>query len=155
MCTDDGRQTGGASQRGVAVRWASQRIASAALAAVTLLWAAAVSAGHGTGGPVLAIPPEYAKRLLDGGERLSFVDLRPAEEFRKTRLPGAKSVPGFELTRRYQEIPRAGRVILYSTSPFEEVQAAYQFLRDQGYRNVSILGEGFPDWLKRGYPVEK
>ncbi len=112
-------------------------------------------AGHGTGGPVLAIPAEYAKRLLDEGDQPIFVDLRPAGEFRRTRLPRARSVPLSELRRRHAEVPRTGRVILYCACPLEEVQAAYQFLRDQGYRNISVMEEGFPGWVKRGYPVER
>jgi rhodanese-related sulfurtransferase len=113
------------------------------------------SAGHGTGGPVLQIPAEYVKRLLDEGDRPIFVDLRPPDEFRRERLPRAHSLPLSELRRRYAEVPRTGRVVLYCSCPSEEVQAAYQFLRDQGYRNVSVMEEGFPGWVKRGYPVEQ
>lgn len=127
--------------------------------ALTALWgilsALPASAGHGTGGPVLAIPAEYAKRLLDEGDQPIFVDLRPAGEFRKSRLPGARSLPLSEFRRRYAEIPRTGRVILYCACPPLEVQAAYQFLRDEGYRNISVMEEGFPGWVKRGYPLER
>lgn len=127
--------------------------------ALTALWgilsALPASAGHGTGGPVLAIPAEYAKRLLDEGDQPIFVDLRPAGEFRKSRLPGARSLPLSELRRRYAEIPRTSRVILYCACPPLEVQAAYQFLRDEGYRNISVMEEGFPGWVKRGYPLER
>jgi rhodanese-related sulfurtransferase len=127
----------------------------AAIAAGAGFRVSPAGAGHGIGGPVLAIPPEYAKRLLDEGDRPIFVDLRPAAELQRGRLPGARSVPLRELPRRYEEIPRRGRVVLYCACPLEEVQAAYQFLRDQGYRNVSVLEEGFPGWVQRGYPVER
>ena len=114
-----------------------------------------LAVGHGTGGPVLAIPAEYAKRLLDEGDRPIFIDLRPVEEFRKGRLPRARSLPISELRRRFAEVPRTGRVILYCACPPEEIQAGYQYLRDQGYRNLSVMEEGFPGWVKRGYPVER
>jgi rhodanese-related sulfurtransferase len=127
-------------------------VASAAVAAVPVPPA---FAAHGPAGPVLALPPEYAKRLLDAGERPIFIDLRPAGEYEHGRLPGARSLPIRELRRRHAEIPRAGRVVLYCACPSEETEAAYQFLRDQGYRNVSVLEEGFPGWVKRGYPVER
>jgi len=117
--------------------------------------AAPASASHGSGGPVLWIPPEYAKRLLDAGEPMVFVDLRPLEEFRMSRLPGARSVPLAELRRRHAEVPRTGRVILYCACGPLEIRAAYQFLRDQGYRNVSVLEEGFPGWANRGYSLER
>ncbi len=112
-------------------------------------------AGHGAGGPVLAIPAEYAKRLLDEGDRPIFLDLRSAEDFRRGHLPGARLLPLMELRRRYAEVPRTGRVVLYCACPPEEVQAAFQFLRDQGYRNISAMDEGFPGWVKRGYPLER
>jgi rhodanese-related sulfurtransferase len=119
------------------------------------LGALSAQAAHGPGGPVLTLPPEYAKRLLDEGERPVFVDLRPIGEYERGRLPGARSVPIHDLRRRHAEIPRAGRVVLYCACPSETVQAAYQFLRDQGYRNVSVLEEGFPGWVQRGYPLER
>jgi len=112
-------------------------------------------AGHGGGGAVLAIPAEYAKRLLDWGDRPIFIDLRPAEEFRKGRLPEARSLPLTELHRRYAEIPRSGRVVLYCACPFSEIMTVYDVLRSQGYRNISVMEEGFPGWVKLGYPVER
>jgi len=114
-----------------------------------------VTVGHGTGGPVLSIPVEYAKRLPDEGDRPIFVDLRPVEEFKKGRLPGARSLPISEMRRRFAEVPRTGRVILYCACPPEEIQAGYQYLRDQGYRNLSVMEEGLPGWVKRGYAVER
>lgn len=124
-------------------------------AVLSILAAVPAHAGHGGGGAVLAIPVEYAKRLLDEGDRPIFIDLRPAEEFRKGRLPGARSLPLIERRRRYAEIPRTGRVILYCACPPPEAQAAYQFLRDQGYRNINVMEEGFSGWMKLGYPLER
>ena len=103
----------------------------------------------------LPIAPERAKRLLDGGEKLWFIDLRTAVEFKQRRLPGARSIPLTELERRYHEIPKAGRVVLYCACPPGKVEeaSAYQLLRNFGYRNVSVLEGGFEEWVRRGYPV--
>ena len=59
------------------------------------------------------------------------------------------------LRRRYGEIPRTGLVILYCACSPEEINAAYRFLGDEGYRNVGILEEGFDGWVKRGYGLER
>src|SRR5581483_2427604 len=67
---------------------------------------APASAGHGAPIPVVTTEVTYAKRLLDAGQPLVFVDLRPAAEFARGRLPHALSIPLPELRRRYQEIPR-------------------------------------------------
>jgi rhodanese-related sulfurtransferase len=110
--------------------------------------------GVGAGTPPL-VPVELAERFLDAGEHPVFIDLRPPEEYKAGRLPGAHSIPSSEVLKRYAEIPRTGRVILYCTCPLREVEPAYQFLWDHGYRNISFLDEGFPGWVKRGYPLER
>ncbi len=127
---------------------------------LTVLWglfaALSANAGHeGGAGYVVGFPAEHVKRLLDAGARLIFIDLRPVEEFGQGRLPGARSVPLQELHRRYAEVPRTGHVILYCACPAAEVEGAYRFLRDQSYRNLSLMEDGFPGWVKHGYPLER
>jgi len=39
--------------------------------------------------------------------------------------------------------------------PLKEVQPSHRSLWDHGYRNISVLDEGFPGWVKRGHPVER
>lgn len=39
------------------------------------------------------VPAERVKLLLDRGEKVLFIDLRPVSEFQKRRLPGARSIP--------------------------------------------------------------
>ena len=126
------------------------------LLATLLLTRPAVAFHEGAGpGTLPIIPVEMAQRLLDAGEHLVFIDLRPAEEFKAGRLPGARSIPFWDVLKRYAEIPRTGRVIAYCACPLKEVEPTYQFLWDHGYRNISFLDEGFPGWVKRGYPVER
>lgn len=101
----------------------------------------------------LAIAPEDVQRYLEAGEALVLVDLRPADLFRRGHAAHARSLPLAELRRRQGEIPRAGRVVLYANAP-EEAAAAYQALRDAGYRNVMVLAGGLPAWLRLGLPME-
>jgi cytochrome c oxidase cbb3-type subunit 3/ubiquinol-cytochrome c reductase cytochrome c subunit len=100
------------------------------------------------------VPAEFAERLLEAGEHPTFIDLRPAEEFKAGRLPGALSIPFWDVLKRYSDIPRTGRVIAYCACSLKEIEPAYQFLWEKGYRNISFMEEGFPGWVKRGYPVE-
>jgi len=121
------------------------------LAAVT---PAMVQGGHGEEENLDSITPERVKLLLDSGEKLLFIDLRPAKEFHEQRLPGARSIPLAELPKRLGEIPRAGRVVLYcACRPGDDAYANF-FLRDNGYRNIAVMEEGFSGWVKRKYPVE-
>ena len=94
--------------------------------------------------------------MLEAGEKIFFVDLRPTSDFQKSRLPGARSIPVAELQMRYQEIPKSGRVILYCSCPPGGVDESYSYLalRGKGYRNVSVLEDGFSGWLQRKFSTE-
>jgi len=111
--------------------------------------------GHDFGWTVLKVTPEIAKRYVDDGIEPIFIDLRPAGEFARGRIQGARSVPLPEVARRAADVPKAGFVILYGACPFDEASTAYQILRDLGYRNISVMEEGFAGWTKRGYQIER
>lgn len=128
---------------------------------LSILWVALSGApapashgGNGSGPPPV-IQPEYAQQLLEAGEAVIFIDLRSAKEFQTSRLPGARSIPFWDLLSRYREVPRVGRVVLYCECSPAEIQDPYRFLWDQGYRNLTVLQDGFTGWTKRGYPVER
>ena len=100
---------------------------------------------------------ERVKYYLTAREPIILVDLRPAQEFHQSHIPGARSLPMADLEKRINEIPKAGRVILYCDCPQSElIQEAYLSLRDDyDYRNISIMGDAFKEWVKKKYPVEK
>jgi rhodanese-related sulfurtransferase len=104
----------------------------------------------------LPILPSRAKSLLDGGETVTFIDLRESEEFKRERLPGAQSIPLKELQARHNKVPKSGRVVLYCTCGVGNIEEAfaYQTLRNLGYRNVSVLEGGISEWRRLGYPIE-
>jgi rhodanese-related sulfurtransferase len=115
---------------------------------------ASLFAGHGVEDAIDTIPAERVKRLLDSGTRLVLVDLRPAKEFQENRLPGARSIPMAELSKRFEEIPKTGQVVLYCACTINEIAERVAFLEFRGYRNIFVLLDGFPGWVKRGYPLE-
>jgi rhodanese-related sulfurtransferase len=98
--------------------------------------------------------PERVKFLLDNKEKIFFVDLRTPKEFQQRHLPGAKSIPVAELEKRFAEIPRAGRVILYCACRPGDDSFAYYLLRDNEYNNISVIDGSFDDWVKRKFPLE-
>jgi rhodanese-related sulfurtransferase len=112
-------------------------------------------AGHGVEDSVDNLPADRVKQLLDAGEKLTFIDLRPAKEYQQTRLPGAKSLPIAEVASRFSEIPKTGRVILYCDCKPYDVADRAVFLEYRGFRNIFIMPEGYAGWVKRGYPLEK
>jgi len=125
----------------------------AASIGVFLPWLA--FAGHGVEDSVDNLPADRVKQLLDAGEKLTFIDMRPAKEYLQTRLPGAKSMPIAEVANRFSEIPKTGRVVLYCDCKPYDVADRAVFLEYRGFRNIFIMPEGYAGWVKRGYPLEK
>ncbi len=111
-------------------------------------------AGHGVEDSVDNLPAERAKQLMDAGEKLVFVDMRPAQEYQQSRLPGARSLPIAEVANRFGEIPKSGRVVLYCDCKPYDIADRAVFLEYRGYRNIFIMPEGYSGWVKRGYPIE-
>jgi rhodanese-related sulfurtransferase len=111
-------------------------------------------AGHGVEDSIDTLPVERVKKLLDSGEKISFIDMRPLQEFQRDRLPGARSLPTTEVASRFNEIPKSGRVVLYCACPVADIADRAVFLEYRGFRNIFVMPEGYAGWVKRGYPVE-
>ena len=114
----------------------------------------AAFAGHGVEDTVDNLAVDRVKQLFDAGEKLIFIDMRPAKEFQQNRLPGARSLPIAEVANRFGEIPKTGRVILYCDCKVYDIADRAVFLEYRGYRNIFIMPEGYAGWVKRGYPLD-
>jgi rhodanese-related sulfurtransferase len=84
----------------------------AVAAALLLLWVAVAPAGDAE------VPERYmkvddVKALLDQGRAMTFIDVRPREQFDKLHITGAKSVPLPEVAGRLDDIPREDLVVVY------------------------------------------
>jgi rhodanese-related sulfurtransferase len=121
-----------------------------------VLWVfpVALFAGHGVEDTVDNISAERVKQLMDAGEKVALIDLRPVKEFEQKRLPGARSIPLAEIATRFSEIPKSGRVVLYCDCKPYDVADRAVFLEYRGFRNIFIMPEGYQGWIKRGYPLE-
>jgi rhodanese-related sulfurtransferase len=121
---------------------------------VALIWLPLPTfAGHGAGGPVLTEYPERVRRLLETGQPVVLLDVRPLEAYRKGHVPGARSLPRAELDARAHEMSEGTPLILYADSMFE-ARRAHDVLRGLGFRNLRILEGGLDGWVRRGWPLE-
>ncbi len=111
-------------------------------------------AGHGIEDTIDTLAVERVKQLMDAGETLILVDMRPAKEYQQNRLPGARSLPLAEVANRFNEIPKAGRVVLYCDCKTYDIADRAVFLEYRGYRNIFVMPEGYSGWVKRGYPLD-
>ena len=131
------------------------RLLHLSLLALSCLGPAAGWAGHPPAAYFPTLRSDAVKRMLDVKEPMVLVDMRKPAEFRAGHLPGAISLPLAELERRYREIPKAARVVLYCQCPLEDMGGVYNFLWDLGYKNHVVLEDGFDGWFKNQYPLAK
>jgi mono/diheme cytochrome c family protein/rhodanese-related sulfurtransferase len=90
------------------------------------------------------------------GEKRRFVliDARATSDYLRMHIPGAISVPYFDM-RDLDTVPNDGTwVVAYCVCPHEESGRVLEELRKRGYPNTAILDEGFFVWKEQGHPIE-
>ena len=102
------------------------------------------------------IPAAEAKARLERGAL--FLDARPADFWRMSRVPGALSLPEEEFDRALAELePRLRRtfniVVYCSGYGCEASHVVARRLRERGI-HAAILDEGLPAWEEAGYPIQ-
>jgi ArsR family transcriptional regulator len=86
---------------------------------------------------------------------VTVLDVRPADEFAASHLPGAVNIPMSELEERLAELDPEHEIVAYCRGPycvlsFEAVTA----LRAKGFK-VRRLRDGLPEWKAAGLPLER
>ena len=104
------------------------------------------------------IDEQEARKLLDDPS-VVFVDTRSAEDYAKSTVKRALSLPRKDMEERFILIqpllPEESRLILFCYGPqCEDAEQVAEFLVPMGYRNLAIMSPGFPGWKKAGYPVD-
>jgi adenylyltransferase/sulfurtransferase len=88
------------------------------------------------------------KRRLDRREDLLILDVRNPEEFQICRIPGSVLLPLPELPQRFQELDQTHEIIVHCKSGMRSLKAQ-NFLRQQGFQNVTNLKGGILAWADR------
>jgi len=97
--------------------------------------------------------PLYASNEFVQKGNIVLLDLREDGSPTKGRIPRAVTVPYEELESRLDDIPRNAPVVLYSDSE-ESVMDAYEDLKDEGFKHVSMVNGNYDGWVKAGGEVE-
>jgi rhodanese-related sulfurtransferase len=99
---------------------------------------------------------EAARRLeqMPGGRAPLLVDVREANEFATVRIPGAVLLPLSELQARYAELPHDRPLLLHCAAGKRSLVAA-EFLKRNGYADVTNIEGGIIEWQKQGLPVRE
>ena len=106
-------------------------------------------------GDELVQPPE-ARALLEKGAL--FIDARPRDFWRLSRIPGALALPEEEFDRAFEELEprlrRANGIVVYCSGfGCEASHVVARKLRARGII-AAILDEGLPAWQDAGLPLD-
>ena len=110
--------------------------------------------------PWKEIAPEQARALFDRGAL--FLDARRTSVYREGHIRGARSIAVWEadaddkVKAFYEEghDPKAPIVVYCSGGDCEDSHQLAQKLYGAGFDAVFVYRDGFPDWQRRGWPVE-
>ncbi len=97
-------------------------------------------------------PQELARRLASEPELL-LLDVRQRTEYAAGRVPGAIHLHAGDLPDRLAELPRDRPIATICASGYRSSVAA-GLLRQAGFRHVTAVRGGVPDWQAAGYPVQ-
>jgi len=148
--------------RNMAVHWKRFILILVAGAAAGFLWNAASGRGFALGRSVLVqagdelVQVADARTLLDRGAL--FLDARPRDFWRMSRIPGALPLPEDDFDRGFAEaeerLRRASGIVVYCSGfGCEASHVVARKLRERGLI-AAILDEGLPAWQDAGLPVD-
>lgn len=103
----------------------------------------------GDRGEIDTIDQESFRRLLDDGDGLVVIDVRPEPEYQAGHIEGAISTPPDRLDELLPELPEEGDVVAYCRGRYcAYADQAVRQLRASG-RNAYRLEAGYRDWDAR------
>ena len=95
---------------------------------------------------------------LRAAHRTIVFDARPAEDFRKARIAGAKNIPGQEAENHFDdvaELPRDTMIVVYCNNPDCHLgRILATFLAALDFKNVLLYDDGWDGWVKANEPVD-
>ena len=96
-----------------------------------------------------------ATQLMNREDAL-VVDLRPAAEFAKGHILGARNFPLADLAKRAGELDKfKAKPVIVHCATGNSSGNGVALLRGNGFGNVVNLAGGYAAWLQAGLPVEK
>lgn len=98
--------------------------------------------------------PVYASNEFVEKGNIVLIDLRTGGKAVEGRIPRSVPVSYEQLENRLGDIPRNAPVVLYSDNN-DEVLDAYEDLREEGFKYVSLVKGNYQGWVASGGAVEK
>lgn len=98
--------------------------------------------------------PLFASNTFVKEGNIVLLDLRQDGSPVEGRIPRSVVIPYEELDDRLDDIPRNAPVVLYSNT-VEEVMDAYDDLKTEGFKHVSLVRGNYDGWVASGGSIEK
>ncbi|MCE9574777.1 MAG: c-type cytochrome [Deltaproteobacteria bacterium] len=99
------------------------------------------------------VPAAQVKAALDAKQRLVIIDSRAPSDWLHTRIPGAISIPHYDM-KAIDQVPNDGTwVLAYCACPHHASGIVVDELRKRGYKNTAVIDEGILGWQRAGYPA--
>jgi rhodanese-related sulfurtransferase len=125
-------------------------VAIAAVSGGMLLWPLL---RKGTGGPW--VTTLQATQMMNRDDAM-VIDVRPAAEFAKGHILGARNIPLADLARRAGEFDKhKAKPVIVNCADGRLAGGGVALLRKSGFANVVNLTGGYAGWQQAGLPVEK
>jgi len=99
---------------------------------------------------------EEAKRKIDTGEDIIFIDARPEEVYTEDsdQIEGAIHLPEMLEQEVYMGLPKDKEYIIYASKGNEDLSKYMaDFLRKKGFTAYALKG-GFEEWRDSAMPIE-
>ena len=95
------------------------------------------------------------KEKLDQNEELILVDCREQDEWDAGHIEQALFLPLSQFEERFAELENKDSQIIVQCRSGKRSMRACEFLKEQGYTNLTNLEGGILGWEDEGYPVVK
>lgn len=131
--------------------------------ALALLAAAVMPAAADQAPPipkeVTVVTAEQLKKMLDSKQKFLLVDARNASEYKEAYIPGAIHVYDKEMEAHKAKFPaeKSHPIVFYCNGYPKCVRSlnGAKLALSWGYTKVSVYTAGIPEWIDKGYPIER
>jgi rhodanese-related sulfurtransferase len=105
---------------------------------------------------VRAIGIEHLKRMMEGGEHFTLLDVRSRGDYDKEHIKGAESLPLDEIENRAQAVLKPEQDIIVYCDSFvcSASTSAAKLLARAGFKKVRDYKGGLREWKQAGLPTE-
>jgi len=101
------------------------------------------------------VTSQEVNKMIKAKEKVTLIDVRESEEYRRGHIPSAVSLPRGFLEMEVEDliVNRDTPLVLYCTGGVRSLFAT-ETLKNMGYTTVVSMSDGFKGWARNGFAVE-